>query len=167
MTDAAKLLFTAKDTWKSLAVRLLTGGRWSHVDLVDPEDENYVIGLTGKKGVHRIKMSTRLPAGSTGAIVTVPTLSATKLRDQIIPYIGTKYDWPGLLRFVLPWHDEDPNRFFCSELIAMGILAIRPDFPVLRKLIACEATPVDIWRGCGSELLTKHICYIQGKSDDL
>lgn len=163
MADEAKFLFSAKPTWKSVLIRWLTGCRWSHVDLIDPDNEDYVIGSTGKKGVHRIKLTSRLPKGATGAIVTVPNLSGKAVQSVIEAHIGDQYDYAGLARFIFPWHDEDPNRFFCSELIAWGILSVRPDFPVLRKLFPYEATPADIWHAVRSELLTEQICYINGK----
>lgn len=167
MYNAATLLFSNRPTFFSAAVRFLTGGRWSHIDLIDPSDYNYVIGSTGQKGVHRIKISSRLQSGTTGAVVEVPGLPAQEMADFIKPWIGASYDYGGLARFILPWHEEDPTKMFCSELIATAILKVRPDFPVIRKMNASEVTPQDIWRGCRAELLQDHVTYVNGREFEI
>ena len=32
-----------------------------------------------------------------------------------------KYDWWGVIRFVIPFVKQDPSKWFCSELIAAGL----------------------------------------------
>lgn len=35
--------------------------------------------------------------------------------------VGKKYDWLGVIGFVLPWFNQDSQRWFCSEVCGAGL----------------------------------------------
>lgn len=48
--------------------------------------------------------------------------------DVLIRWCKTKetsdYDWLGVIRFVIPFTNQDPDKWFCSELCAAGLKAV-------------------------------------------
>ena len=36
-------------------------------------------------------------------------------------HLGDGYDWVGLFGVALPWRNEDPSRWFCSEAVASAL----------------------------------------------
>ena len=154
---SVQLLFTRRRTIGSALIRLLSGSTWSHVDLIDPDDDRYVIGATGKKGVHRDQLSTRLAASSKAAIMTLPNVDTGQLKAHVIAHIGESYDWPGVMHFILPWRKQDPDRMFCSELIAHALKLAQVD---MGGLDPAHTTPGDLWDGCCDLILRPMITWL-------
>lgn len=123
-----RLVFTKDDTLTSRLVRLFTWGYWSHVSMIDPDDDSKVLSSSMNNGVKQTPLKPLLERSTDHVILTVPTLPAGLIKSMITPHIGKGYDFPGVLHFITPWHKEDPERFFCSEIIGMAIGSIVPDF---------------------------------------
>lgn len=157
-----KLLFTRRKTLPSLLIRVATWSEWSHVDMLDPDDNSYLFGATGKKGVHRARLTTRLNEATKAAIVHVP-LSESRIalvREYILDHLGASYDWPGLIHFIFPPVSQDPDRMFCSELIGSAILMASPCFGGLEHYSPSEITPEILWNACLFELLNNNMEYL-------
>ena len=156
-----ELLFSRRRTWQSVLIRVLTGSVWSHVDLIDPDDGRYVLGAAGRKGVHRTTLATRLDAVSKAARVVIPTVDGSAVKAHVVTHLGKAYDWPGLLHFIFPFIRQDPERLFCSELIAGALLTATRRFGGLENCPPACVTPEDLWTACRNELLRQQICYVK------
>ncbi len=55
-------------------------------------------------------------------LVTIPG-DAYEARERIREQLGRKYDYFGLMCFVLPWRVSDHQRWFCTEILAHAIQA--------------------------------------------
>lgn len=126
-----QVIFRRTNKPAGLLIQLLTLGRWEHVGIVDGAD---VIHSAAFGGVTR----TTLKKFKDGAEWEIAEIEGD---PQIaVKLIGKKYDWLGLigLRFMFgrPWND--PDRWFCSELVAECS-------PVFRKDVAWRVTPKHIY----------------------
>lgn len=121
--DKLPIIFASGNNFSSLLIRAFTLSKWSHVGIIDGD---YVIDtqlLTGciktpieewkRKYLVWEEASIACPRGLEKALAFT--------NEQI----GTKYDWRGIIGFVVRMDEfERKDRYFCNELIlhASGIL---------------------------------------------
>lgn len=127
-----QLFFGAGKSWRSRLIRLITWSRWSHVAIVDGGD---VIEAAGGQGVRRTPMGLlKAKYGEDWEIREIDG-DIEKAREMI----GREYDTSGLAGWFFRQLWEDPERWFCSELVAYAS-DLYPDDT------AYKITPEDLYR---------------------
>lgn len=125
------LIFGHGNRWISRAIRSVTDSRWSHVGLVEGDS---VIEAAGGHGVRRTSID-----------AFKRRYQDTEVRklhgdlDKVRPLIGKAFDRSGILGvlFRRPW--QDPDKWFCSEIVAHASDVFADD-------IAHKITPEDLYR---------------------
>lgn len=144
-------LFSKLICWK-------TKSRYSHVELVlqDPDFDNQTsicFSADEKDGGTRFK-EIDLSDRTQWELIAIPTntrnrLAAWKYAED---HLDLRYDWLGILGFVLPWGEHDDNDRFCSEIVC-DILQ-QPDvegwFP---RVKAWEVSPGELY-----DMVEKQLC---------
>ena len=54
-------------------------------------------------------------------LLDLPALDDTAVFEWCRAHAGRKYDLEGVKAFKLPWHSEDPGRWFCSEVVLSAL----------------------------------------------
>lgn len=104
-------------------------GRFSHVELVlgrmplapdqDLADYARVAGASSMEGKIRegwVNLATRR-----WVLLQLPGFDVDHAQAWFAQHDGARYDWLGLLGFVLPWRTQDGGRWYCSEAIAAAL----------------------------------------------
>lgn len=107
-----RLAFFKQDTLIGRLIRFFTWGKYSHVALI--LEDGRVIDSYPRLGV-----SIRSVDLSDADIyyIDLPGNIKRKILADIKAQIGKKYDYRGVIGFLSRSKAEDPNRWFCSELI--------------------------------------------------
>jgi uncharacterized protein YycO len=136
-----KVMFCRSRTPSSWLVRALTWSEWSHVVLLGPD------------GIHtvearwpRVKHATRAEVERDNHVIKVvnlyclyPQLAWNWALDQV----GKPYDLTALFGFMIHRDWARPDRWFCSELIAMAFQ--HGAAPLFRQDMIDRITPQDLW----------------------
>ena len=126
-----QLFFGKGKSWRSRLIRLLTWSEWSHVGIVDG---NSVIEAAGGYGVRKVPLGMLQAKYSENEIRTLPG-NIDKARKMI----GKKYDTRGILGWAFRQMWEDPDSWFCSELVAYAS-------ELYADHVAHRITPEDLYR---------------------
>jgi uncharacterized protein YycO len=113
--EQVKVVFGSN--WKpaSIFIKLFTWSRWCHCGIVDGE---YIIDTTLASGCRRILISEWVKHYDVYQVMDLPVKSKEGCLELARSYVGSAYDWLGILSYVLYKDFEDKNKFFCSELLA-------------------------------------------------
>lgn len=118
-------------SWTSKIIRRFTFGPFSHVEwLINPQTlEGFgafeKLGGVDFTGPHLHKPETKYDIWSISC-----TSREKKLFEEFnLEQKGKKYDWPGILGFAKFKNNEDPDKWFCSELVAAACKYA--DIPIL------------------------------------
>ena len=120
-------------------VCLKTGARISHVEIFAGSGQSYASrpGIGVDKHPFREKNL---------GYVRRPIMYASPvaLWEEFLPFRGKKYDWLGLLGFLMLTRRGSTNRFFCSELATelYRAIGLRPFNPDIR---ADHFSPADLY----------------------
>ena len=101
-------------------VCMVTGGRYSHVELV-------IDGVCHSASSRDGGVRSKVVDFSSGRwdLVDLPaylvSVSADDARAWFAAHNGQPYDTPGLLGFLLPWRVERPSAYFCSEAVMAAL----------------------------------------------
>lgn len=121
-------------------IRTLTKSKWSHVAL---QLNNQVYEVTFERGVSRttiFEFRKRYPESD---IVCVPILNAVRIKKWLDSQLGKDYDYSGLVGFFDQKRDwENPDKWFCSELIAEALIREGIIHPKVRSN---RITPNDLY----------------------
>jgi hypothetical protein len=123
------------------AIRLRTGSRLTHVELVLPDRTSVTADF--KDGVVRRPFV----GGPQWAVVDVPgtvdRITLARVVDRVIDdELGAGYDWLGiLLSQAVRANRQHPSKWFCSELVAY--LLILSGSPLHRA--AHQYSPASLW----------------------
>lgn len=137
---AVSLLFTRRHHPGSVIVRAGTWSAWSHVDLIDGTT---LLGAAAFEGVQRTSMAARVSKASRAAIMTIPCESAGTVLAAARSQIGAGYDWLGTFGIALRRDWQEPDRWFCSELVAFAFQMA--GHPLFRADALPRITPQHIW----------------------
>lgn len=115
----------------SLAIKLVTFSRWSHVAVMLSEDE--VIDSTFLHGVAVNSTSKFLSNYKRHSIVDVKVKDEQAAIKFALQQVGKPYDWTALLGLVLQRNWQRADSWFCSELLeailyAGGTPRVRQDY---------------------------------------
>lgn len=115
-----RIAFARRAALGSWLIRLFTFSRWSHCAIIQGDA---VIDATFWHGVRRSPLSEFLKHYEV-EVIDVHLGAFGEYADLWLEeQIGKKYDWTALvaLPFRSNWHD--PDRWFCSELVAAALRA--------------------------------------------
>lgn len=104
-------------------IRTVTKGPYSHCELIFPDDMAYSASI--QDGGCRFKAIVFDPAR--WDIIELPWLSHIShnmIEDFCLKERGSKYDYPGAFRFLLPGIPESKERWFCSEIVCAALQTI-------------------------------------------
>ncbi len=142
-------------SWISKAIQWQTRGPYSHAAVILPDDSI----IEAWHSPSRVRSIKRLGDGHTpGTKVDVFNVETSeRQRDDISVYlyqqVGKKYDFMAILRFISRRHRNNPNRWFCSELVFSAFA--HAGINLLARTESYEVSPVMLAR---SPLLT-HLHY--------
>ena len=112
-------------------IRCYTGSDYSHAFLFEG---NTKIEAIAPVGVRKANLTDYSPKSDIDVYdILLPEPKKKKMWEYMNSQIGKKYDYKGVLHFVLPFWRQSKYRFFCSELIAEAmayagvILAKKPE----------------------------------------
>lgn len=115
-------------------IRAGTMSRWNHVAI---EICGEVYHATGLKGVHKTQIKT-LKKHYEVETICLPELSSLQQVNTGLAWLekqlGKGYDFGAILAFPFRTNWQDPDRWFCSELVAavLRIMGLFYRFPVYR-----------------------------------
>ena len=133
-----KVIFGRNNLPFSWIIRLFTWSRWSHCGVIDSTGVN-VIEATAKHGVAVSTLSGFKHRYKKHAIVELPVLNGVDAHSLLRQEIGKSYDWLAIISLVVKRDWEQPDKWFCSELIAHAI-------GIFRRDRVGRITPEDLWR---------------------
>lgn len=136
-----RVLFVRHRSLASLAIRLFTFGRWSHVALLT--DTGTVIDATAKHGVAERSLEDVLYNASDYDVAVLSFCAPHEALSWARAQIGKKYDWLALVGFYFRSDMQDQSRWFCSELVANAITV--GGEPLFRADAASRITPQHLW----------------------
>jgi len=104
-------------------IRKVTGGPYSHCELIFPDGMAYSASI--QDGGCRFKQIDFDP--EKWDVVQLPWFSNTS-QDTVMVFChqeeGSAYDYPGVLRFLLPLLPQSKQRWFCSEVCCAALQTI-------------------------------------------
>lgn len=109
---------------RGIAAWLIRVGTMSAYNHVAIEVDDHVIHSTGSDGVHEVLSADNLRADYHRIeTVEVEGVDHADALDFLLNQFGKGYDWGAV--FALPFRASwrDPNRWFCSELVAAALAA--------------------------------------------
>lgn len=116
-----KVIFARNNySFISKLIRLYTWSDWSHVGVIDGD---YVIEAIGNKGVERTRINAFKKRYDETCIRYIPG-NINKARALL----GKEFDQKGLWGGLLHLRVQDPDKWFCSELVAHASDAIGSEF---------------------------------------
>lgn len=117
------IIFARSNQIGSLAIRLFTWSRFSHVGIIDGE---YVIEAVGSKGVIRTPIAYFKARYSYTEEAYFYCDNVEHSLNLARAEIGRGYDWLAIFGHILRRRWDKPNRWVCSELIAYASQRVRP-----------------------------------------
>ena len=128
------LQFIADHSPTSWLIRRFTWSPYSHVELVLPDGR--LLGARGDGGV-AIREPARAPVVARFAVEAPDSVIDTALQQ-----LGRPYDWAAIAGIVTRRNWQQPDRWFCSELVAWAF--DRAGHPLLRSQGHYLITPRDL-----------------------
>jgi hypothetical protein len=110
-------------TWIDRAIAAHDGGRFSHSELVFSNGDWF--SSSWRDGGTRFKRID--PDSGHWELVNVPaTLEFEQtIRAWCEGELGVPYDMSGVLAYKFFWRKQDPNRWYCSEIVSASLRAAR------------------------------------------
>lgn len=131
------VIFGRNKHWISRTIQLITRFKFSHVGILDG---GYVIEAKGPIGVVKTPLFDFLERYDETEFRKIDgdIRRARKL-------IGKPFDKSGILAFILPWKKQNPEEWFCSEVLALASHAIADEFAhnVAPKHVYWISRPLD------------------------
>lgn len=135
-----QLLFTTTNLPLSLLIRARSGGPYSHVALIDGDQ---VIEAVAGSGVRRAPLQRALERASGAAVMMVPSSNPTAVLAMARSQIGRPYDWSGIAGLGVNRDWQEPDAWFCSELVAWAFE--QAGQPLVRADAVSRVTPQNLW----------------------
>lgn len=134
------LLFSTTANPFSALIRAATWSRWSHVALVD---EDTVIEAAALQGVRRVSVISAVDRAKDIARVDLPCRDPEAVIQAARSQIGKPYDYTAIVGLSLRRNWQEPDAWFCSELIAWAFDAAGQ--PLFRPEAIRRITPEHLW----------------------
>ena len=124
MIQRVPLIFARSNQVGSLAIRLFTWSRWSHVGIIDGDA---VIEAVGFKGVVVTPLEEFKQRYSTYEIAYAPVEDIDRCYYRAYQQVGKKYDWSAIFGHIFRRRWDDTEAWVCSELYAHSSEMVRYD----------------------------------------
>lgn len=134
-----RIAFCRGTRLSSRLIQILTWSRWSHVALID--DDEVVEALWPRVGV--TALSDLLSRYSEVIIAEWPGIDGGPILEAARSQEGKPFDWKALFGFLFHRDWQDPNAWFCSELVAWSFT--QAGVPLYRREAMDRITPQDLW----------------------
>lgn len=131
------VIFTRSRHPGSLAIRAFTWSRWSHVGVI--LDDDLVIDSTLEYGVSVTRLKDFTSLYPQWHICKLPCRDKTLAHRFLRSQLGKPYDWTAIAGIAIRRDWQEPDSWFCSELVAASTGLFRHDY--VRRI-----TPEDLWR---------------------
>lgn len=135
---SVRLVFTRSATLGSAALRAFLWSPWSHVAIVNRDQ---IIEATVPGGVRTRSLADLLAASSEYAFIDIPCPDPAAVIAAAVSQLGKPYDWRGVIGIGARRRWQDPDAWFCSELIAWAFA--QAGHPLVRST-AWRITPRDL-----------------------
>ena len=142
-------LFAKLIKWQSRKIN----GKHSHVEMIFPQYKIYdekgkrelslCFSSYEKEGGVRFKFIYLDPKKWDIVPVKIPDDRLHELLAAAAELADCRYDWFGIVKFVLPHVPEKPGRFFCSEVIVYVLQKLFGKFP---ELISYKTSPSQLYQ---------------------
>lgn len=113
--DTVAILFSTTSNPFSWLIRALTWSRWSHVSIVDGDS---IIQAHALHGVIRTPLAEAIETAKRVELVRLPARDPAAVISAAASQIGKPYDWTALAAWLLRRDWQEPDSWFCSELVA-------------------------------------------------
>lgn len=141
MSKKVSLLFSKRAIIGSWLIRVFTWSQFSHVEIVT--DDATLIGANIPEGVEEIDIQHRLNLCSEAWMVDIPCEQADVVVAWARAQVGKKYDYVGLMNFLIHTDVSDNDKWFCSELVSGAFEAAGT--PLFRTGTTHRITPQQVW----------------------
>lgn len=142
MSNKVSLLFSKRAMIGSWLIRAFTWSNFSHVEFVT--DDATLIGANIPHGVEEIHIQDRLAIADEAWMMDIPCDKAEEVITWARSQKGKKYDYVGLMNFLIHRDISEKEKWFCSELVSAGFEAC--GVPLFRKGDAFRITPQQVWQ---------------------
>ncbi len=116
--------------WITKAIRAITRGPYSHVELLF--SNGYGFSSSGQDRGVRSKRIVPDPAKYDVVPLYITPAQERLLQAWCQNQLGRKFDWVGMLRYLLPFIPSNPNRWYCSAICitALQMIGLLTEVPV-------------------------------------
>jgi uncharacterized protein YycO len=136
-----RLLLTAKKNIGSLAIRLFTWSKWSHISVLI--SDSYAIEASPFGGVKVSSVIDVLKDTTAHVYIDVPCSDPDKVITILKSQLGKPYDWGAVFSFWFRRNWQDDDKWFCSELPAWAF--DKAGFPMFRAEAIHRLLPEHWW----------------------
>lgn len=113
-----KILIARNNRLGSLLIRAVTLSRWSHAAIFL---DGVVIDSTLRTGVRSITYAEFARHYPTHVVIDVPLPDEDNAIRFLASQVGKPYDWTALFGIVLQRNWQEPDAWFCSELVEAAL----------------------------------------------
>lgn len=117
------LFYKAKGQLLDRIIRLVTKSKYSHVEIFS---NGYIYSSSPRDGGVRRKAFNLALNTSKWDYLPID-LKVERLENFYTKTVNKKYDWLGVLRFILPFFKQNKNRYFCSEWVGECLRYSQPE----------------------------------------
>jgi uncharacterized protein YycO len=125
----------------SKIIKKWTHSYWSHCMVMIGED-TFVEATWPRVRIGRISELKDTEYRIMVHVVPLSKIEATNLTAFLLDQVGKKYDWRGLISFIIGSNVQNKSWFFCSELVKEA--CEKANRPLLRRK-SSWTTPDDVW----------------------
>jgi hypothetical protein len=117
------LQFSSRYDFASAAISMFERGEYSHVDTIvlDQNGNEHLLGARLDTGVAVVPKSGRFK-NILRVDIPVSEKQSYVYHSFVIDQLGKPYDQTAIFAFIINRDWRDPNKWFCSELVAAGLL---------------------------------------------
>ena len=133
-------------------IKFRTGGEHSHVEMIFPQltitdqkrrrELQLCFSSYEKEGGVRFKFIHLDPKKWDIVPIEIPDNKLDELLAFSSSLADAKYDWLGIVKFVLPHVPERPDRFFCSEVVIYVLQQVIGLFP---EIVSYKTAPSELF----------------------
>lgn len=99
-------------------IRIATRGTYSHCELLFPDGQMF----SSDAWSGGVRWNDNYNLDNWDIIeIDIPDFKLSTLEDWCTSKQNKKYDWLGVVRFIVPFLKQDPDKWFCSELCGAGL----------------------------------------------
>lgn len=118
-------LYKGKGRWHNAVVRYWTKSKYSHAELLMPDNTSITITPFDRKGIVREEFKCEDEDAWDFICMPVSPSDLCTLEKFYEETKGLQYDWVGMIASqLMPYHIKHRNRWYCSEWIAYALRLI-------------------------------------------